>query len=1778
MPLPTYPFERRRFWITPGGRRLSTADEPAHRPLAEGEDAVGAAWQEVLGLTPSGPGDDFFELGGDSLMATQLASRLGLPIEAVFDNPTVAGQRFVLATPVAAITASGLAGPAPVSFTQRRIWFIDQVHGTAAYTVATALDLRGRLDEKRMRAAVQELVRRHAVLRTAFPAPDGEPVQEVREPGPVPLPVVTATAGDAERVLREDARRPFDLEHGPPFRATLLRLGREHHIVSLVMHHIVADGWSLTVLCRELAALYNGAEPAEPAIGFADYARWQREHVRPADLEYWTRRLRGAPHSVDLPADRPRPPQQTFDGAVATRTLPAGVVKQVRALAQERGATLYMTVLAALHTLLFRYSGQGDLSIGSPVAGRTRAELEGVVGCFMNTLVMRAEVAGDQTFGELLAQVRENALGAYAHQDVPFERLVEELNPPRDLSRNPLFQVLFNLLNLPGADLGMDGLQVAELAVDLGTSQVDLALYAYEQDEDLLCRLEYNTALYDAGTAERMLGHLERLLAAVAADPALRLADIDFLADDELDFGYDALPVPALCVHELVEAQADRTPDAVAMTFAGESVTYRELDERANGVAHSLRERGAGPGTLVGLSLERSLGMFTCMLGVLKAGAAYVPLDPMYPEERRQYIREHSGIRVVLTDDDLPGFVPNPDRVATGVQPGDLAYVLYTSGSTGRPKGVRVMHASVVNFLTSMAREPGLDAGDTLVAVTTFAFDISVLELFLPLTVGGHVVIADRETSYDPVRLAALMTGATVMQATPATWRLLISSGWEGLPGLKALCGGEALPPDLARDLAGRVGELWNLYGPTETTIWSTLTRVERDVQSVTIGHPIANTTVHLLDAAMQRVPVGVVGELYIGGAGLARDYLGRPDLTAQRFVADPHGEPGSRLYRTGDLARRRADGSIEFLGRADGQVKVRGYRIELGEIEALLLRHDAVREAAAVVRDEAIVAYLAADGEHDWREYLRRNLPDYMVPSAFVALDALPLTPNGKVDRKALPAPERQVVAGGTAPRTPAEVRLAELWSQVLGLESVGIDDDFFELGGDSFKAVRAVRDTGGSVLGLFKHPTIRDFAAHAGTAAASGGLFHELTGPREASITLVAVPFAGGGAITYQPLAAALPGHIRMLALEPPGHDTSRPEEAALPFGELAAACVEEIGQRVTGPVVLYGHCMGGALTVDLARRLEAAGVELVKVYIGGHFPSPRLPGKAFAWARRLFPMERWTSKRRALEFLRAMGFFTESLSPGERDFLMEVFLRDTQEGEDYYTELYDRPIEKLASPVVCVVGENDRATELHEERYREWEAFSDSVSLHVIPKAGHYFQKHQAPELGEILGDGRPPVPPPPRFQQASLKRFFLVAFGQLVSLIGTGLTTFGLGLWVYRQTGSIAMFALMSVLALLPAVVLAPIAGAVADRFDRKTIMITADSAAGVASAGLAVLLWSGGLELWHVYVIVTTGAISTAFHQPAYMAAVAQLVPKRYYGRANGLAQLGQAAGTVFAPLLGGALVAAVELPGIIVVDLVSFLFAVTVTLLIRFPDTLFKKREETFGQEVLGGWRYIARRHGLLAIIAFTSVLNFMFAMVEVLATPLVLSLTDSRGLGLVLACTGVGLLAGSVLMSVTGGLERRTNGIMLCFGGIGVSMMIIGSGPHPALPAIGLFCLGFSTAVLNAHWFSIVQQKVGLDLQGRVIATNLMLVWLMVPAGFLAAGPLAEHVFEPLAPGHGIGLLMIVAGLFTIVLGVIAFRYRPVRFLEDDLPDAIPDAVAITDKDLIQRAADQLL
>ncbi|MEU0481695.1 amino acid adenylation domain-containing protein, partial [Streptosporangium sp. NPDC006013] len=1381
VPLPTYPFERKRHWVQGRGMPAQPAEEAVDGPspdsplsspeLAPGDATrarIAAVWEEVLGITPIGDHDDFFELGGHSLLATQLVARLRsvlgaeVPIEAVFEHPTVA--RLAAALPQsgtvtgerpegasgeplgkAPVEAPGEPddGPLPLSFAQRRIWFMDQMHpDQSAYTIAMTLELEGELDERALRAAVQEIVHRHETLRTTFPAPDGEPVQMVTAPGPVELPVIEVPdVTAAEQAASELARTRFDLVEGPVFQAALLRVGRTHHALSLSMHHIVSDGWSLGIIARELGVLYNAfAANRESPLGdlplsYGDYTLWQRERLQEVlepDLAYWRRQLADAPPALELPTDKPRPPLQTFDGAVSARLLSVDLADRLRGLSREHGLTLYMTLLGALQTLLHRYTGQSDICVGSPVAGRTRSEQEELIGCFLNTLVLRTRLDGRMAFGDLLPQVRETALNAYARQDVPFERLVDALNLPRDPSRNPLFQVMFNLMNLPPDELRLDGLRVRRLPVDARAAQVDLALYVYEVNGGLDCRLEYNTDLFEERTVERMLGHFETLLEAFVADPSIRLADVEFLTPAErheqlVEWNASADDqVPARRIHELVERQADRTPEAVAVTYDGLSLTYRQLDRRANRLAHRLRSLGVGPDVLVGVAVERSQTMMVALLAVLKAGGAYVPLDPMYPRDRRTYILEHSGAAVLIAQEGLLGDydgyggqtvlldadteLESADRPEVPAPASSLAYVLYTSGSTGRPKGVAVPHSTVVNFLHSMGREPGLKPSDTLVAVTTFAFDISVLEMFLPLCAGARVVIASRDEAYDATLLAALMTAenATFLQATPATWHLLVSSGWQGAPGLKALAGGEALPAALAADLLDRTGELWNMYGPTETTIWSTMARVGEDGGPITIGHPIGNTQVYVLDREMRLLPAGAVGELHIGGLGVTRGYLGQPDITADRFVPDPYGPvPGARLYRTGDLARFRPDGTVEFLGRNDAQVKVRGFRIELGEIETHLLAHPTVRDAVVVVREDGdakeIVAYLRPHPGQDpveageWRAHLRRDLPDYMVPTAFVTMEDFPLTPNGKVDRLALPAPDRTRSfdeSGYVAPRTPLEMTLATQWAQVLGMERLGIDDNFFDLGGDSFKAVRAVRGSGLSagVLDLFKNPTVRAFAEHAG--GGSTRLFHELTPPRpkgdDSLLTLVCLPFAGAGAITYRSLAAAVPAGVSLYALEPPGHDVNRPDEPMLPMDELVSRCVEEIKERITGPLVLYGHCMGGAMTVALAERLEAEGVDLVRIFIGGHFPAPRLPGRLADLLHRMFPTEHRTSKRATLDFLRAMGFFTDALDEKEQAFLMRAFFKDTRDGEDYYTARYrDGGARKLAAPIVSVIG---------------------------------------------------------------------------------------------------------------------------------------------------------------------------------------------------------------------------------------------------------------------------------------------------------------------------------------------------------------------------------------------------------------------------------------------------------------------------------------------------------
>jgi amino acid adenylation domain-containing protein len=1021
---------------------------------------------------------------------------------------------------------------APLSFAQERLWFIDRLEpGSATYNIPVVRRLGGALDEAALERALGEIVRRHDVLRTTFREVDGSPVQVIAPFAGFTLRLDDLSGlADADREVEvrrratEEAALPFDLTAGPLFRAALLRLGAEEHVLLLSMHHIVSDGWSLGVFFRELAALYaayrEGRESPLPelAVQYADYAVWQREHLRGERLErqlsYWRERLAGAPELVELPTDHPRPAVQTFRGASERIELPGELLERLRALGRSEGATLYMVVLAAFQVLLSKYGGSEDVVVGSPVAGRTRDEVAGLIGFFVNTLVLRADLGGDPGFREVLRRVREVTLGAFEHQELPFEKLVAELQPERSLGHSPLFQVTFALDD--GEEAGSGAAEPGPDGVDpeFAFAKFDLALALVATRRGLLGGVSYSTDLFERGTIVRMLGHLERVLEQVAADADLRLSRLELLDEAERalvleEWNRTEAEVPAeRCVHELFEMQAARTPGAVAVAFEDAALMYDELDRSANRLAHALRRRGVGPEVRVGLLLERGVEAVVALLGVLKAGGAYVPLDPDYPSERLAFMLSDSGARVLLTRSGLVERLPAggvetvcldaDDGAAAAdsaaaprveLSPENLAYVIYTSGSTGKPKGVLVPHGGVSNLIGAARESFGTGPGSRVLQAASLSFDASVLEIFLALTSGASLHGADRATLLAPGALAERVRSAEI-----DTWigvpALVDTLAPEEVPALRTLvlggdrCGAETA----ARWAPGRA--LFNAYAPTEATIYATLHRADGS-QAPPIGRPVRNLRACVLDAAGNPTPVGVPGELYLGGAGVVRGYHARPALTAERFVPDPFSvEGGTRLYRTGDRARWRVDGELEFLGRVDHQVKVRGFRIELGEIEAVLRRHERVADCVVMVRAEGgeqrLVAYVAGGVEADaLREHLRRSLPEYMVPAAFVVLEALPLTPNGKLDRKALPAPD--LASAGeryVAPRTPAEEVLAEIWAEVLRLEPVGVHDSFFELGGHSLLAtrvvsrVRAVFAVELPLRALFEGPTVAALA----------------------------------------------------------------------------------------------------------------------------------------------------------------------------------------------------------------------------------------------------------------------------------------------------------------------------------------------------------------------------------------------------------------------------------------------------------------------------------------------------------------------------------------------------------------------------------------------------------------------------------------------------------------------------------------------------------------------------
>ncbi len=1038
----------------------------------------------------------------------------------------------------------------PLSSAQQRLWILDQFDpGNSVYNVTSLMRLYGNLDVEALRRTLDEIVSRHESLRTVFPKDAHGPWQRVLPPQPMPLPIhdLSALAAGADEreaaafeLARADARAPFDLVNGPVFRAMLARIAEDDHVLILSAHHIAVDGWSFGVLYGELTQLYRAflAGEASPLpelpIQYADYTLWQLEELGSEglgkQLEYWQQRFPTAPPVLELPGDRPRPPVQSYRGAILQRTIPAELYETVKRFSRQEGTTAFMTFLAAYQTLLSRYSGQEDIVVGVGNANRPRREIEPLVGFFVNTLPLRVDLSGNPSFREFLAQVKALTLDSYANQDLPVERLLETLSIDRDLSHAPLFQTMLFYQNFPVEPIVLPGLTLVPVdisAMHSGTARSDLSIFASESGGGLAMLIEYATDLFDAEYIEAFADHLEQLLRAMVTDAGQRIGDIDILSAQErkrllVDWNATAAPLPAEgTLHALFAAQAARTPQAIAVVQGANQLTYAELDAQAERLAARLRAQGCGPGRMVGLFLERTPRMLVALLGALKAGAAYVPLDPSYPAERIGFMLEDSAAPVVVTERALVADLPagghavltiedaleaDADAAAAGgpvAGPDDVAYVIFTSGSTGRPKGVRIPHRAAVNFLASMAREPGLRADDTLCAITTLSFDIALLELMLPLTVGARIALADRATIADGVALAALLDAvdATVMQATPATWRMLLDSGWRGRPGMRLLCGGEALPRELADRLLDCGRELWNVYGPTETTVWSTLEQVRPGKGPVAIGRPIANTQVYIVDRSMQLLPAGVPGELLIGGLGVARDYLDRPELTAEKFIDDRFGSrPGSRLYRTGDLARWRRDGRLEVIGRIDHQIKLRGFRIELGEIESVLGLSDEVAQAVVICRedrpgDKRLVAYLvskpgvSAESGIDvaaLRALARERLPEYMMPSAFVCLERLPLTPNGKVDRRALPAPDAEAFAVSeyAAPRNTEEETLAALWAEVLGQPRIGIHDNFFDLGGHSLLATQLVtrmQNALGADITLrmmFEAPTVARFA----------------------------------------------------------------------------------------------------------------------------------------------------------------------------------------------------------------------------------------------------------------------------------------------------------------------------------------------------------------------------------------------------------------------------------------------------------------------------------------------------------------------------------------------------------------------------------------------------------------------------------------------------------------------------------------------------------------------------
>jgi amino acid adenylation domain-containing protein len=1170
--------------------------------------------------------------------------------------------------------------PAPLSYNQQGLWVLNQLMpGTSLYHTPTAVRLTGTLDVAALKKALDFIVARHDALRTVFTNVDGTPKQSIVGDISLEMPLMDLSdlakedrEADSLRILQHEAQRLFDLAQGPLIRSILLRLHEQEHILLVTMHHIVTDGWSIGIFHRELSALYEAFRAGKPSplaelpIQYTDFAHWQRQwfngEVCESQLSYWKKQFATLPPALELPTDHSRPNVQAyraFRGAHHTICLSKELTTVLKQFSRKQGVTLFMTLLAAYQVLLHRYTSEEDIVVGTPIAARTLPETEGLIGLFINTLALRSSLAGDPSFVELLERVKETALGAYAHQDLPFERLVKELQPERTLAHNPLFQVMFVLQSEDIPPLQLSGLTESHFRVGHVMANFDLTLDIVERDGQLVCLFESNADLFEAETVERMMGHFQTLLEGIVANPEQRIAELPLLSEGErqrllIEWNNTRTDYPAhRCIQELFEHEVESTPDATALIYEERKLTYRQLNLRANQLAHYLRKCGVGPDTRVGVCVERSPEMIIVLLGVLKAGGAYVPLDPAYPPARLRFMLEDARVPVLLTQKALLQNLPVTnaevicadglwERIASEDQSNpelrttadNLAYVMYTSGSTGKPKGVAVSHRNVVRLVKN-TNYASFSAAEVFLQFATISFDASTFEIWGSLLNGARLALMPAGTpSLKELGQALKRYQVTTLWLTAGLFHLMVDDHLDDLRGVRQLlAGGDVLSVPHVRKVFQELSgcRLINGYGPTENTTFTCcypVTDLTRVNGSVPIGYPIANTSVYVLDRHLNPAPIGVPGELYVGGDGLAQGYLDRPDLSAERFVRDPFSTvPTARLYRTGDLVRYRATGEIEFIGRIDNQVKVRGFRIELGEIEAALAEHPSVREAVVVARkdegDKHLVAYLVPREGHaipvdELRNFLNQKLPDHMVPSVMVELESLPLSPIGKVDRQALPSTNGNKPATVTrfaAPADELELKLTRIWERVMGISSIGVNDNFFELGGHSLLAVRLFAqieksfDRNLPLATLFQAPTVKQLARvlrEEGWLAAWSSLVMIQAG--EQRTPFFCVHAAGGNVLEYRDLARLLGPDQPFYGLQAKGLDGK--QEPHTSIKEMAAHYIGEMLEvQPSGPYLIGGRSSGGTIAFEMACQLTAKGEEvgllaLLDTYPAGYF----------------------------------------------------------------------------------------------------------------------------------------------------------------------------------------------------------------------------------------------------------------------------------------------------------------------------------------------------------------------------------------------------------------------------------------------------------------------------------------------------------------------------------------------------------------------------------------------